>query len=60
MDSTSDILLCPFNSGLHNINTICLTIDPTTMKKSKNLKGHLAPRVSHIMFLGKRVMPGSL
>ena len=27
---------------------------------SKHLKGHLAPRVSHVTFLGQRVIPGSL
>ena len=31
-----------------------------TYNTSKHLKGHLAPRVSHVTFLGQRVIPGSL
>ena len=33
---------------------------PKAVANSKHLKGHLAPRVSHVTFLDQRVIPGSL
>ena len=32
----------------------------TKVRKSKHIKGHLAPRVCHVMFLDQRDIPGSL